>query len=277
ARRCFRQALEGPLSLVQQAQVEMGMGQSYLLADRRANAKKHLANAVKSLRGPEADECQLMLNLLDGNPLQADPIVLARVEQFLSPSLLALASHGPSAPGKLGVDVRRAAWHAQPLRGNHDPMGNPKRITIHHSAEPFTSRTLGATLAEVRRIQGIHQDNQRWADIGYHFLIDPAGRIVEGRSIGIKGAHAGNAALNQGNLGICLLGNFAAQPNRGSAYAHAQSPTTVQLRALLDLVESMRAEYGIPRHKVESHGELKETECPGARLDSWVRSYRANP
>jgi len=153
-------------------------------------------------------------------------------------------------------------------------MGSPSRITVHHSAEPLLSTRLAATRSEVRRLQGIHQDHKNWADIGYHFLIDRAGRIVEGRSMEIQGAHAGNSSLNAGNIGICLLGNFSPQPDRGPDYATAQKPTAEQFQSLDTLLSSLRDEYSIPASAVFGHGELKQTECPGPALRVWLRAYR---
>ena len=49
-----------------------------------------------------------------------------------------------------------------------------------------------------------------WTDIGYHFVIDPAGTIYEGRDIRVRGAHVEGA--NTGKVGLLLLGDFQPDP-----------------------------------------------------------------
>ncbi len=178
-----------------------------------------------------------------------------------------------SAPRSGFADVPRSAWGAAPLRANHDPMERPWRITIHHTAEPIADDSLPTALREVRDIQRTHLA-KGWADVGYHFLIDPAGRVIEGRPLTAQGAHAGNSELNRGNVGIALLGNFVAQPSRGAAYAPAQHPTPAQLAALRRLVRALMAAYDITPDHVYPHDAFRDTACPGPELEAWVRSFR---
>ena len=88
-----------------------------------------------------------------------------------------------------------------------------------------------------------------------------------------QGAHA-SGSNNIGNIGICLLGNFVAQPARGRDYAVAQSVESAQLDALTELVDQLRNSYAIESSNVYGHKELKNTECPGPALSRWVASYR---
>ena len=188
ARRCFRQALEGRLSTSEVAQAEYGIGRAYLLDSRPGLATTHLTAGIHGATGPGAEECRYLLAVCEGETLPATPELLQRVQPYLPDEGMVAAYAGS---GMLGfLDVSRASWRAKPLRQNHEPMGPPTRITVHHSAEPLTSRKLSESRKEVLRIQSIHQDDKHWADIGYHFLIDPAGRIFEGRPVEIQGAHA---------------------------------------------------------------------------------------
>jgi hypothetical protein len=274
ARRCFRQGLEGRLSTAEIAQAEYGIGRAYLLDSRPGLATKHLRAGLFGATGPGAEECRYLLALCEGETLAATPELLQRVQPYL-PDEGMVASYAGAGSMRF-LDVSRASWRAKPIRQNHELMGPPTRITIHHSAEPLSSRKLSDSRKEVLRIQSIHQDDKHWADIGYHFLIDPAGRVFEGRPIDVQGAHAGNKATNRGNIGICLLGNFKAQPERGPDYAIEQRPTSTQLASLEKLVNSLRGSFRIQREQVFHHGDFRQTECPGWRLRGWIRNYRSN-
>lgn len=277
ARQAFREAEPGPLSREEEARVARGIGLSYLLDGHREAARPHLEEAVAGLEpGPQRAECELLLRWIRGEPLPAstDPLALDRLRPYFGGAVPALAQPASARPASL-VDLRREDWGASATRGNHEPMGRIWRLTVHHSAEPLVSEGVEATKAEARRIQKNHLNHQPepWADIGYHFLIDRAGRVVEGRPLDIQGAHAGGD-FNRGNVGICVLGNFASQPERGPEFARAQSPTAAQLRSLEDLVDALRERYGIARAEVWPHDHFRVTECPGPALSRWVESYR---
>src|SRR5690606_5674904 len=96
------------------------------------------------------------------------------------------------APGVLAVRPRSDWRAAEPLRREMRPMGDVRRITVHHSATLVRSTTEGAAVGAIRGIQRHHQQHNGWGDIGYHFLIDPAGRVWTGRGLEWQGAHAGD-------------------------------------------------------------------------------------
>jgi len=173
----------------------------------------------------------------------------------------------PTAPGL--TIVTRAEWRASPaVAARMTPLkGAWSRITLHHSAEsPSNGRT--GTLEEskevVRVIQRYHMEDaeHHWGDIGYHFLIDGAGRIFEGRELDWQGAHAGGVNNNQ-NIGICLFGDFT-----------KSSPTDAALKSLGLLVEKLRDEFRIPASRVYPHKRFAVTECPGPGLTEWVKTLR---
>ncbi len=166
--------------------------------------------------------------------------------------------------------LSRAKWGAHGADPKKlDPMSKIFRITVHHSAEATTETDERSVAAEIRSIQSGHQHGEGYADIGYHFVIDPAGRVWQGRDLKYQGAHAGNAALNAGNIGICLLGNF-----------QEQSLPARQASALIALLEQLRSKYGVRREYVYGHGEIRKmggiggTECPGSRVQALVERYR---
>lgn len=162
----------------------------------------------------------------------------------------------------------RSSWKPRPARGTPPPLGRATRITIHHSAIDAPGPAATQAASQIQSIQRTHLGN-RWDDIGYHFLIDPTGRTWEGRPVKYQGAHAGNGAANQGNIGICLLGNFE----------HGKPPAA-QWKTMVALVEQLRAQYGIARRELYGHREMRErytgqtTLCPGRHLEEMLGSLR---
>ncbi len=159
----------------------------------------------------------------------------------------------------------RAQWGAAGIRGDYDTMAPIWRITVHHGATRFTSTSEAGAAAEMRNMQRFHQQDRRWADISYHFCIDPAGRIWEGRSLAYQGAHAGNPELNRGNIGVMLLGNF-----------NEQALPAAQQQALAQTLSLLSSRYSVQRGHLYTHNEVKpgQTECPGRSLQTWMDRYR---
>lgn len=200
----------------------------------------------------------------------------------------ARASKGQLARAQFGLDGARAAqgqrtaavnlailprsaWKAQPPRTREMTAvrGTWNRITVHHSAESQDENAGGSlqeTAAALRRIQKVHMDagdpEHGWADIGYHFLIDGAGRVLEGRELAWQGAHA-RGANNRDNIGVCLLGDFS-----------RRSPSPAATAALQRVLDDLRSRYSVPGTRVYLHKELTSTDCPGPALSAWVVRYR---
>ncbi len=249
----------------------------------------------------ELAEGRVELTLLDGNALDArvreirlelavngfeavldDPLAgeqtIERAEEGLRQAermgfvLTRPEPKSASRPESIAGVIPRASWGAAPTRSNVDPAdGRWEKITVHHTAMPAAHLARGgqaASAAELRSIQQIHQTSRRWADIGYHYLIDPAGRVFEGRSMQWQGAHAGRDQstgrnFNPRNIGICLLGNF-----------EIERPTAAAIAALEALIEDLQRRHRIPRNELWGHEHFKSTECPGRNLASWLSRYK---
>ena len=275
ARIHFYAARNGPQSKREAAQGSYGIGRSYLMEGKPGQARTHLALAKTGLSGPEGAECDLLYLYASGRELpQTDGAILARLKPYLGADVKTrVASVNGNRP--TFADVGRGEWGAAPLLANHDPMTRPFRLTVHHTAEPASTVNLADSYREMRDLQRMHQQGEGWADVGYHFLIDQAGRVLEGRPLHAQGAHAGNSELNRGNIGICLIGNFFPQPDRGPEYAHAAHPSSEQMEGLNRLVDQLQSHYGIANNQIWGHQDLKETACPGPYLQNWVNKRRA--
>ena len=86
-----------------------------------------------------------------------------------------------------------------------NPMKLARYITISPWTEmtSFTSTSKSATAARLETIRKAHlrRDGGRWGDIGYHYAIDPAGRLWEGRSLKWQGAHVKSKERRK-NIGV---------------------------------------------------------------------------
>ncbi|MFF2216783.1 N-acetylmuramoyl-L-alanine amidase [Streptomyces antibioticus] len=177
--------------------------------------------------------------------------------------------------------VRRADWGAQETKATASRDFSPvQALTVHHTATPANDPDPVRTLRTIHELHAVHNG---WGDIGYHFLVDPSGRIYEGRSSGtatpghnaageiVGGFHT--AGFNTGNIGIALLGTMTDRP-----------PAAPALRSLTRLLAGLARAHGIDPQAgimyanpvtgaasrilaLDGHGGRTSTECPGARTD----------
>jgi len=170
-----------------------------------------------------------------------------------------------SAPTAAQGVIPRSRWATQPPKWSMSkPLNGISRITVHHDA--FNSVGLTRESAVAARIESIRrahrQRGSEWVDIGYHYIIDPAGRVWEGRPLSIEGAHV--SKTNEHNLGICVLGNF-----------DEQRPTSEALATLDSFVAYQARQYRVSMRNVFTHQELKPTACPGRNLQRYMVETRS--
>ncbi len=160
--------------------------------------------------------------------------------------------------------ISRATWaKAPPMPSLADPMNGVSRITIHHDAIAATKLvTQGDAMRRLEQLRQGHRRNN-WADIGYHYIIDPQGRIWEGRPLWLQGAHVRDT--NEHNIGVMAMGNF-----------ELHAPTGEQLQSLDNFVASLCQTHRIPIGRVKTHRELKPTLCPGKNLQKYMAQTRAS-
>lgn len=157
----------------------------------------------------------------------------------------------------------REAWHAKPPKEQYAPHV-PQRLTQHHTAGRRTD-TLEASVKELAVIQDFHQNGRGWNDIAYHFLIDGAGRIFQGRPLGVVGSHVRDH--NTGNIGVSLLGSY--HPPRNDQLSPAQRESLAALGSWL------REAYGVEPQAYLGHRDYNpSTECPGDVVYSQLGSIR---
>ncbi len=161
--------------------------------------------------------------------------------------------------------IARSQWTrmgvARPSEIN--PMNGISRITIHHDGmNAFTSQQRDDAARRLEQVRMSHAAVRGWADIGYHYIIDPAGRVWEGRNIRYQGAHVKDQ--NEHNLGIMCMGNY-----------NLQKPTSLMLATLDSFVASQMRQYGVSMANVRTHRERAPTECPGNAMQAYINQTRA--
>lgn len=147
-------------------------------------------------------------------------------------------------PNEQSTDEVRESVNGKFLKRPESIHNNKTKIVIHHTADDYSALLTWWIDAAKKAIQNIYKYHTvtkgRW-DIGYNFLIDPAGNIYEWRAggAGVVGAHA--AWNNTSTIGISLMGNF-----------NIQKPTDEQLQALVKLSTALAKKYKInPTAKVD--------------------------
>lgn len=219
-------------------------------------------------RGEEAIRQRLGLARQGFQEVYGDPAATLDQQRSAQAGLDAIAGTArPAAKPQTGTVLARSAWGAmQPRPGRLTrATGRWTRITVHHSAEaygPVLDGTAASSADAIRRIQAHMMNGLDYGDIGYHYLIDPQGRVFEGRSMAWQGAHAAGTN-NVENIGVCVLGNF-----------EETRPTPEALAALQRTLAWLQNTYRIPRAGVVAHRDLKNTLCPGRNLATWVGTYR---
>jgi tetratricopeptide (TPR) repeat protein len=234
-------------------------------SDSRA-ADRYLAEAQKPLC---AVAREILRDHLEPALHPAGPLPPSLASRSAGPPPASAAAPEPAEPAEpRGGPVKvipRGWWNPRPVKANVDPMGKISCLTIHHTGGPtFWGRSAEEAADEIRKIQRVHQNENRWADIGYHYIIDRMGRVWQGRPLSLQGAHAHGDA-NRGNIGVVVLGNYL-----------RQEITAEQLRSLRSLVGKLCATYQIPSSQIYTHAEIRQgyTDCPGPAITRVVEQIR---
>lgn len=160
--------------------------------------------------------------------------------------------------------LNRQTWATRgPVLDRANRMGKIRSVTIHHDGmTPFTSMLYDDTARRLESIRNSHVNNG-WADIGYHYAIDPAGRVWECRPESVQGAHVKD--YNPGNLGILVLGNY-----------EQQRPTAATTHTLDNLIAAKLEQHRVALNSVYTHREWARTACPGRHLQAHMQTARAS-
>ena len=181
----------------------------------------------------------------------------------------------PMIPKNISVDkpkiISRAEWGARNPKYDYSNHPYFNKMTLHHAAG-WGARTLDEGKAAVKSIQDFHQDGRGWSDIGYHFLVDMAGNIYQGRPETVLGAHVGGA--NTGNIGVCLLGCY--HPPETSIPCYDEMSYGSE-QSLIKLYAWISDAYGVEPKLLKGHRDyFGTTSCPGNNVWSLLPNLRSD-
>lgn len=237
---------------------------------------------------PSSDEVNDEINRSLSGPTVSEANCPVELTTEAEPAPEVDTARAPAESSPLEI-ISKAQWNARPLQKDGsfkcmdyrsmatqlgiDPGASEEellqsvyqngRIVIHHAASNAT----------INSIQDAHMDGRGLQDMAYHFFIDQQGKIYEGRSLGLMGAHAGSLDEShyqcQGSIkaahvsrdydfksiGIVLSGNL-----------EVRAPSDTQYQALKGLVSHLAQKYRISLIGGHEHYREGGTDCPGAQL-----------
>ena len=166
--------------------------------------------------------------------------------------------------------ITRAEWGAQNPKYDYSNHPYFNKMTLHHAAG-WGAKTLDEGKAAVKSIQEFHQDGRGWSDIGYHFLVDMAGNIYQGRPETVLGAHVGGA--NTGNIGVCMLGCY--HPPETSIPCFDEMTYSSE-QSLIKLYAWISDTYDVEPKLLKGHRDyFGTTSCPGNNVWSTLPQLRS--
>lgn len=181
----------------------------------------------------------------------------------------------PLSPRVSGIDkpevISREEWNAKPPKNNYSFHPYFNKLTLHHAAG-WQAWTIEEGKQQVKAIQEFHQEGRGWSDIGYHFLVDLAGNIYQGRPEIVIGAHVGGA--NTGNIGVCMLGCYHPPETGWPCYDTMTKDTE---NALTHLYAWISDTYKVDPNVLLGHRDyFGTTVCPGDNVWPLITGMREN-
>lgn len=156
--------------------------------------------------------------------------------------------------------ISRATWGAKPWDNNprsdgpaYVPLSARTEFFVHYDGAHHVAKT---GYAVPRAIEAQHLA-RGWSGVGYHFVVDQAGNIYEGRGWTRAGAHC--PGHNASGIGVQI------------AVGGDQEPTEAALAACRALYDEACRKTGRTLAK-RGHRDGIATQCPGDKLYAWVRA-----
>lgn len=149
------------------------------------------------------------------------------------------------------VDKTALLWRSSSKKYPSRSLDRINLIVVHHSA------SIGQTAQDYARY---HVLSKGWAAIGYHFVIERNGTIIQANPLTAISNHT--AGQNSRSIGICLSGDFT-----------RQKPSYQQLNSLKKLIAHLRRQF--PQQlQVAGHRDHGQTSCPGHHLYQQLYKFK---
>lgn len=181
--------------------------------------------------------------------------------------------------------VERSEWHAKPPKKPLVRDWDYTMIALHHAGRSYSCGVGSEQMLDTQA----KQQGKIFDDFSYHFAIDCAGIIYEGRDIRFKGEHL--ILYNSNAIGIVLLNNLTTEEEGADFIAKARitlnhmglSTTnelpTPQKSATINLITALKSVFSINffgGHREFPRQDTKEAKiCPGNIGMGFVNVVRA--
>lgn len=150
--------------------------------------------------------------------------------------------------------ICREAWGARPPAGEFVEH-TIARLTVHHTAV-ILDRTSQAP-SRARGHQRYHQE-KGWPDLAYHFLVDDAGHVYEGRPWSARGDTATEYDPT-GHFLVCAEGDY-----------DRQQVAPAMLASVAGLLAWASLAFGVDPATIAGHRAYAATTCPGRSIDAAI-------
>ena len=182
--------------------------------------------------------------------------------------------------------IERPEWRAKAPETTLERDWDYSMIALHHAGRSYS---CGSGAQQMLEIQQMQQSKEDFTDIGYHFGIDCAGNIYEGRDIRFKGTHV--LRFNTHVIGIVLLNNLTTPEEGGGLVAFGRKTldslgygTTnripkQQWEATSSLITALSSVFLIRHlggHKEFPHQKSNGKICPGNIAMEMIQALRGN-
>lgn len=131
-------------------------------------------------------------------------------------------------------------------------LNTPVKIIVHHSAFPGDEPQL-VQINQWHQQRHFTLSSFRYF-VGYHYLIEKSGKIVQCRADYDEGCHT--IGENTRSIGICLAGDF-----------DTETPASAQIESLGMLLIQLCHLYSISARDIFPHRHFTNKSCYGAHLD----------
>lgn len=129
-------------------------------------------------------------------------------------------------------------------------MNIPKHVILHCSATPdYPMDHMHFDKFGAKEIRYWHVNDNKWNDIGYHWVIRQSGLLETGRSETEIGAHC---LGHNDAIGVCYVGSY--EPN--------ENQITCLGKLFLDIYNRL----GIVPDDWYGHNEFSDKDCPGISM-----------
>lgn len=127
-------------------------------------------------------------------------------------------------------------------------------IVIHCSATPEDRDVSTET------IRGWHVNERKWSDIGYHYVIELSGKVINGRPLERAGAHV--RGFNKNSIGICYVGGMSRDMKHPK-----DTRNDAQKESLLNLLLELKEQF--PNSIIKGHNQLSTKDCPSFNTNEY--------